>query len=209
MFLPGCNFRCPFCHNAPLVTEIDRNDRIDEREVFSYLSRRRGIIDGVCVTGGEPLIHDGMEEFLGKIKELGFEVKLDTNGSFPERLKKIVNNHLVDYVAMDIKNSREKYALTAGIPGLDLAAAEESVSFLKSGAVDYEFRTTVVDEFHEIEDFEKIGEWIGGAKRYFLQNFVDSGDLVGSNMHQAPKEKMLKMLEIVKKTIPNAALRGI
>lgn len=209
VFTAGCNFRCPFCHNASLVTKIDPRERYREEEIFEYLKKRRGILDGVCVTGGEPLLYDDTADFLRKLKALGFAVKLDTNGSFPDRLKKIAGDGLVDYVAMDIKNSREKYALTAGLTGLDLAAVEESVSFLLSGAVDYEFRTTVADELHTEEDFLKIGEWISGAKRYFLQRFVDSGNLVAGNMHEAGKEKMLNMLKNVKKFVPNADLRGI
>lgn len=177
VFTPGCNFRCPFCHNASLVTHINEVS-VSEEEIFTYLARRKGLLDGVVVTGGEPLLQSGLEDFLTKVKSLGYAVKLDTNGSFPSKLKALVNKGLVDYVAMDVKNSREKYARTIGVNNPPLDEIDESIKFLISGEVDYEFRTTVTAGLHTSTDIEKIAEWIKGAKKYFLQNFVDSGDLV-------------------------------
>lgn len=209
VFTAGCNFRCPFCHNASLVTHIPAEADMDEERFFAFLKKRKGILDGVCVTGGEPLLQPDIEEFICKIKELGYLVKLDTNGSFPEKLKELVNKNLVDYVAMDIKNSVEAYGKTIGLDTRYSEAVKESVSFLLEGHVDYEFRTTVTKNFHSLEEFEKIGQWIQGAKRYYLQGFVDSGDLIESNIEGVSKEEMEKFLKKVKAYIPNAKLRGV
>ena len=209
VFTAGCNFRCPFCHNASLVTHIPEKADVDEERFFSFLKKRRGILDGVCVTGGEPLLQADIEGFIRKIKELGYLVKLDTNGSFPEKLKDLVNKGLVDYVAMDIKNSIEAYGLTIGMDTRYSAAIQESVEFLKEGHVDYEFRTTVTKNFHTEAEFEAIGKWIQGAKRYYLQAFVDSGDLIESNIEGVSKEEMEKFLKKVKEYIPCAELRGV
>ncbi len=209
VFTFGCNFRCPFCHNASLVTGNGDGD-ITEDEFFAFLKKRQGILDGVCVTGGEPLLQNDIEDFLKKIKALGYEIKLDTNGMFPEKLKKIVNAGLVDYVAMDIKNSPEHYALTVGKEEIDFEKIKESVDFLINEAdVEYEFRTTVVAEFHSESVFDGIGELIKGAKNYYLQGFVDSGDLIGENLTPLPKAVMQKMAERVKKYVDNVELRGV
>ena len=209
LFTAGCNFRCPFCHNALLVTEIDAAATYDEEEIFSYLQKRRGILDGVAITGGEPLLNRDIPQLLKRIKSLGYAVKLDTNGSYPELLKNIVDEGLVDYVAMDIKNSKEKYALTAGIPDLDLRPIEESVAFLLSGKVDFEFRTTVVKELHTEEDIAAIADWIAGAPRYFLQNFQESEHMIGANLHAHTPEMLEKLSAVAARKIPTAALRGI
>ncbi len=209
LFTAGCNFRCPFCHNALLVTEIDATATYDEEEIFSYLQKRRGILDGVAITGGEPLLNRDIPQLLKRIKSLGYAVKLDTNGSYPELLKNIVDEGLVDYVAMDMKNSKEKYALTAGIPNLDLRPIEESVAFLLSGKVDFEFRTTVVKELHTEEDIAAIADWIAGAPRYFLQNFQESEHMIGANLHAHTPEMLEKLRAVAARKIPTAALRGI
>lgn len=209
VFTAGCNFRCPFCHNASLVVHIPEETEIEEAEFFRFLKKRQGILDGVCITGGEPLLQNELESFIRRIKGLGYAVKLDTNGSFPERLKYLVKEQLIDYVAMDIKNSLEKYAVTVGINEADLEAVQESVAFLKEGHVPYEFRTTVTKNFHQAEDFEKIGQWIQGTEKYFLQFFFDSGDLIGSEMAGYEKEEMESFLEKVKQYIPQAQLRGV
>lgn len=209
VFTAGCNFRCPFCHNASLVIDIPKEAGISEQAFFDFLKKRQGILDGVCVTGGEPLLQSGIEDFIRKIKDLGYSVKLDTNGSFPEKLKLLVEEKLVDYVAMDIKNSLDAYDVTTGTDGRYLEAIKESVAFLKEGHVPYEFRTTVTKDFHTTENFEKIGQWICGAEKYYLQSFVDSGDLIDSKICGCDEEEMKEFLSTVKTNVPNVRLRGI
>lgn len=209
VFTAGCNFRCPFCHNASLVVDIPKEASISEEEFFLFLEKRVGILDGVCVSGGEPLLQSDIEAFVKKIKDMGFAVKLDTNGSFPNKLIYLVEQGLVDYVAMDIKNSSDTYALTAGTQTLNLASVQKSVSYLKEGHVLYEFRTTVVKHYHSKESFEEIGKWLAGTERYFLQNFVDSGDLIGKNTRGCSEEEMKEFLTTVQKYIPGAKLRGM
>ena len=209
LFTAGCNMRCPFCHNAGLVTHIDANNKYDEDEFFAFLKKRKGILDGVCITGGEPLLQKDIADFIKRIKELGFAVKLDTNGSFPEKLKALTDGGLVDYVAMDIKNTPDKYGETVGVDGFDIAPILRSIEILKEGTVDYEFRTTVVEEYHSDTDFSDIGKMLEGTKKYFLQQFKDSGDIIGEGLHAPNKEKMLKMLEATRKFVPSAELRGV
>ena len=209
MFTAGCNLRCPFCHNAFLVTEIDGSDVWNEADLLAYLQKRQGVLDGVCISGGEPLMHPDTLDFIRRIRELDLSVKLDTNGCYPDRLHRAIEEGLVDYVAMDIKNSREKYPLTVGVPDFDVRPVEESVALLLSGAVDYEFRTTIVAEFHTFEDMEKIGGWIRGAKRYFLQNFVDSGHLISQNVHGVDLASMKDLQRIAAKYVEKVELRGI
>ena len=209
VFTPGCNFRCPFCHNASLVIEPDCSQTVDTDAFFSYLKKRKGILDGVCITGGEPLLQKDVDVFIKDIRDLGFAVKLDTNGSFPEKLKYLIDQRLLDYVAMDIKSSISKYPLVCGSERFTEDVVK-SVELLMSSDVEFEFRTTVVRELHSPSDFEEIGKWISGAPRYFLQQFKDSGDLIEKDSFSAySKEEMEKILEIVKKYIPNASLRGV
>lgn len=208
VFTAGCNFRCPFCHNASLVTDID-DERISEEEFFSFLSKRQGVIEGVAITGGEPTLQPDLKDFLKKIKDMGYSIKLDTNGYRPQVLKDVVNNGLVDYVAMDIKNSKEKYALTCGLDSMDMAKIEESIEFLMNGKVDYEFRTTVVKELHNEDDIQDIVSWIKGAKRYYLQGFTDSGDLIGTGYSGYDKNTLQKLLNIAKNHFETVELRGI
>lgn len=207
VFTGGCNFRCPFCHNASLIGPGE--DLLSEEAFFAFLDRRRGILDGVCVTGGEPLLHTDIAPFLQKIKDRGFLVKLDTNGSFPDRLKALCRAGLVDYVAMDVKNSREKYPETAGVSAAILAGTEESIAFLLEGSVPYEFRTTLVGGLHTVADIASIAARIRGAERYFLQMFVDSGDVLENGLGPVPREEARQMLAEAQKVIPGAALRGI
>ena len=206
VFFGGCNFRCPFCHNATLVRGEGEN--ITEEEFFKFLSKRQGLLDGVCITGGEPLLQRDIADFMRKIKEMGFEVKLDTNGSFPEKLKELCSAGLVDYVAMDIKSSIEGYSRAAGV-SVNTEKIRESVNFLVGGTVDYEFRTTVAKGAVLPSDMEGIGELISGAKRYFLQGFVDSGDILGEGCGAYTQEEMSDMLATVKKYVPVAELRGM
>lgn len=209
VFTGGCNLRCPFCHNASLVVGDYGQGEISQEEIFSTLDKRKGVLDGVAITGGEPLLNNDLKDFIIKIKEKGFLVKLDTNGTFPDKLKELIDLKLIDYLAMDIKNSKEKYTLTVGKSEFDLSSVEESVEILLHSDIDYEFRTTVVKEFHDLEDIEKISKWIKGAKKYFLQNFVDSGNLIGQNFSSVGKPTLEKMLEISKKTLPSTFIRGI
>lgn len=208
VFTAGCNFRCPFCHNATLVISPDMSELIAEDEFFAFLKKRVGILDGVCITGGEPLLQRDVEEFIKKIRELGLAVKLDTNGAYPERLKAIINQGLVDYVAMDIKNSKEKYALTAGAD-VNIDKISKSINILMTSGVEYEFRTTVVRELHSHDDINSIGKWIAGAQRYFLQSFIDSGELIGDGYSAHTPQDMGALLDIAKQYVPSAALRGI
>ena len=210
IFTEGCNFRCPFCHNASLVTHIGESEGYSVEYVLDFLKKRQGIIEGVCISGGEPTLMPGLEDFISSVKDLGFLVKLDTNGTRPDILKKLVRERLIDYVAMDIKNSREKYALTAGLcEEYDISKIEESASFLMSGEIDFEFRTTVVDPLHETDDFKHIGEWLAGDERFFLQKFIDSGDVIGRGLDAYSDEKMLEFLNTLKSLVPNAQLRGM
>ena len=209
VFTAGCNFRCGFCHNAPLVTEIDPN-AIPEEEFFAFLETRKGILDGVAITGGEPLLQKGIIDFMRKIKAMGFKIKLDHNGTKPEILKEIIDEGLVDYIAVDIKNSPEKYAVTAGLNELDLAPIKKTVNMLVNGNIDYEFRTTVTQELFEKEDFLKIGEFIKGAKRYFLQQFKDSGNLIEEDFFSAcDKETLESYAEAVRPFVGEVQIRGI
>ena len=212
VFSSGCNFRCPFCHNAGLVLpDADRSMLMDQTEILAFLRKRQGLLDGVCLTGGEPLLFEENLAFLREIKALGYAVKLDTNGAFPERLKQAVTDGLADYVAMDIKNAPDSYAETAGLR-VDMERIRESVDFLRSGAVPYEFRTTVVLPYHTEERMEAIGKWIAGTEKYFLQQYKDENvDLLGdpATMRPAEKAQLETFLAIVRKYVPGAELRGI
>ena len=208
VFTGGCNFRCPFCHNAGLV-EGHSAESYTAEEILSYLEKRSGLIEGVCITGGEPLLQPDIEEFISNIKKLGYLVKLDTNGSFPEKLISLVEKGLIDYVAMDVKNRMEKYGETVGIADFDTADVEKSIKFLLKGSVDYEFRTTVVKEFHTEQDIEALAQYIGGAKKYFIQQFVDSGKILGGKLTPHTPEILGNMRNLAKKHIQNVELRGI
>ena len=213
VFLQGCNFRCPFCHNSDLL-ESAAHGEIPVEELLSFLKKRRGMLDGICITGGEPTVQRDLPDLLRAIKVLGYPVKLDTNGSNPAMLKALVEEGLVDYVAMDIKNSREKYCLTAGVPGLSMDKIEESMAFLLSDAVDYEFRTTVVRELHDEKDFQNMARWILSlssgkkAKRLFLQSFVDRTSVLCPG-YSAPEEgEMENFLAKIQIAVESAKIRG-
>ena len=208
VFVGGCNFRCPFCHNASLVARGGSDGDISESSFFSFLSSRVGRLSGVCVSGGEPTLYRELPEFLSKIKEMGYAVKLDTNGYSPEMLAELIDNRLVDYVAMDIKNSREKYALSAGLPGLDISKIEKSAELLMTHRVPFEFRTTVCRELHTKEDIVKIGEWLGGDEKFYLQSFKDSGDILKEGFSAYSDEEMRELERILSKYIRNSEWRG-
>jgi pyruvate formate lyase activating enzyme len=209
VFTGGCNFRCPFCHNASLVLNSGKVQNISEEEFFNFLIKRKGLLDGVCISGGEPLLQKEISKFISKIKSLGFLVKLDTNGSFSSKLKELVGNGLIDYVAMDIKNSPAGYAKTAGTTEEVLSKINESTAFLLADHVEYEFRTTVVKDFHTKEDLIAIGKWLQGAKRYFIQHFVDSGDLIQPGLRGVEKAELAAFADIVREYVPSVQIRGI
>lgn len=209
VFTVGCNLRCPFCHNSVLVMNPPENDRLSEDEFFAFLKKRRGILDGVAITGGEPLLHADIGEFIAKIKSMGFKVKLDTNGTFPDRLEKILAEGNVDFVAMDIKNTFDKYAETVGVPDFDTSLVAGSIRVLRESGVAHEFRTTVVSPLHVAEDLGTIAKQIEGADSYFLQSFVDSGSLIcGDGLSEMSKDELEKALENAKQIIPQAKIRG-
>ena len=208
VFTGGCNFRCPFCHNAALVLQPANVTSIDEQEFFTFLRKRTGILDGVCITGGEPLLQPDIISFIKKIKELGYRVKLDTNGSRFELLKQIIDEGLIDYVAMDIKSSPEKYAECIGLEG----ACDDiflSIQYLMNCGIDYEFRTTVVRELHTKEDIINAAQYIKGAKRYYLQAFKDSGDIIGQGFSAYDDNTMRELLECVAPYVCISDLRGV
>ena len=209
VFTLGCNMRCPFCHNSLLVTKTDEAEEYPVEDFFKFLEKRRGILDGVAITGGEPLLHADAGEFTARIKGMGYKVKLDTNGSFPDRLEEILKSGNVDYVAMDIKNSPAKYAETVGIPGFDVSKIQRSIEIIRSSGIEHEFRTTVVSPLHDSESIAGAAEMVRGAPKYFLQNFVDSGNLInGEGMSALPGEELEKALAKAKDLIPQAKIRG-
>ncbi len=209
VFTGGCNLRCPFCHNALLVVCSKDGEAIGEADFFAFLTKRRGVLDGVSVTGGEPLLQPDLADFLKQIKVFGYQIKLDTNGCFPERLKALVAQGLIDYIAMDIKSSPEHYGEATGIANFNFATVRESIDFLLLNKVDYEFRTTVVKELHSAGILRDTAKAIRGAKRYFLQKFVDSGELMGGGLSAFSDDEMKEYLDIVSPYVKTAALRGV
>ena len=208
VFTGGCNFRCPFCHNRSLVFLNENETEISQDDILDYLSKRNKVLDGVCISGGEPLLHEGIKDFIIKVRNLGLKVKLDTNGSNFEALRKLIEEKLVDYVAMDIKNSPSKYSKTVGLANFDLSEVEKSKNYLLKNNVDYEFRTTVVKEFHEVDDFKEIGKWIKGAKRYFLQNFEDHGTCIEEGLNPVEKDDLTQMKNVVESYVDCVQIRG-
>lgn len=208
VFFGGCDMRCPFCHNAELL-DGTAPAVMDDEELLAFLKKRQGLLDGVAFTGGEPLLQQDLPELAARIREMGYPVKLDTNGTHPDRLKRMIRDGLVQYVAMDIKNSPERYAETAGLPEMDLGPVRESVSLLMNGTTDYEFRTTVVAELHDDRSFEKIGQWIGGARHYYLQKFTDRETVPFEGLHAPTDEQMRHWAEMLRPRIPAVELRGV
>lgn len=208
VFLGGCDFRCPFCHNFDLACGREQ-PVMEEEELLAFLEKRKGLLDGVAITGGEPTLSPGLGDLLGRIRQLGFLVKLDTNGAHPDVLRSLLERELVDYFAMDIKNSPEKYARTAGRETVDLGRIRESIALLMEKASDYEFRTTVVKELHEEDDFRRMGEMIRGAKQYFLQQFTDRDSVPFGNFHAYSAEEMKAFAKIASEYVLRVQLRGI
>ena len=209
LFTGGCNFRCPFCHNRSLVFLNEQEGEIDKDIIFDYLNKRSKVLDGVCISGGEPLLQDGIKDFIRQIKDIGLLVKLDSNGSNYELLKELIDEKLVDYVAMDIKNSRDKYSVTCGLNEIDLGEIEKSVSYLKKDLVDYEFRTTIVKEFHEDSNFDDLGKWLKGSKRYFLQNFEDRDTCIRAGLHPMAVDDLKLIRDKLSMYIDCVTIRGI
>ena len=209
VFTGGCNYRCPYCHNAALVVDPHNQPVLEEAELFAFLKKRTGLLDGVAITGGEPTLLRDLPDFVRRVKTMGFAVKLDTNGTNPAMLASLLEEGLLDYVAMDIKTCREHYDVVTGVPGCSTKAVEESVALLLNGTTDFEFRTTVVRELHTAEDFEAIGRWITGAPRYFLQAFKDSGGLLQSGLSGYNRAEMEALAAAVRPYIPNVQIRGL
>ncbi len=207
VFLAGCNLRCPFCHNSSLV--VGSGDfQMEETEFFSFLSKRKGLLDGVCITGGEPLLRADILPFLQKIKEYGFAVKLDTNGTYPDRLQAVIEAGAVDYIAMDLKNALPYYSQTCGVE-VDTDAIRKSIALISQSGIEHEFRTTCVKGFHTPERILELTAWIPDTSPYFLQNFVDSGALLDPNCQGLTKEEMEALLHTAQKKLKNADVRGI
>ena len=208
VFFGGCDMRCPFCHNAELL-DGTAPPVMSGEELLEFLKKRQGLLDGVAFTGGEPLLQKDLPDLAARIRELGYPVKLDTNGTHPERLSEMIRDGLVQYVAMDIKNSPDRYAETAGLQMLDLKPIRESVSLLLGGTVDYEFRTTAVAELHDDSSFDQIGQWIRGAEKYYLQRFTDRDTVPFEGLHAPSEEQMRRWADIVRPHVPAVALRGV
>ena len=206
VFTVGCNFRCPFCHNNSLV--CNSVDLLSENQILAFLAKRKHVLEGMCLTGGEPLLQSDVAEFLTEVKKLGYLVKLDTNGANPAKLKQLVELGLVDYVAMDIKNCKQLYNQTAGVD-VDMDAICQSVDFLKSGVVDYEFRTTVTGNLHDESSIAEMGQWLAGAKVVYLQQFVDSGDLIDPTTTGCDEPTLKRYQTILQQYVPNVQLRGV
>lgn len=225
LFLRGCDFRCPFCQNSSLVLPERYPENISEEEVLAFLQKRASILEGVCITGGEPTLQKVLPDFISKIKALGLKVKLDTNGNHPDMLEQLLKEQLLDYVAMDIKNSRENYARTIGLTGqmatgnatkdvgdfmkVVIRNIETSISLLKNSPIPYEFRTTIVKELHTHEDMQKMGQWLKGSPVLFLQSFEDSGEILTDGLSAHPKETLLEFQQILSEYINRVELRGI
>ena len=208
VFTGGCNFRCGFCHNSPLVLGVEKLSTLPEEEILSYLKKRAGLLEGLCISGGEPTLNKDLPIFIEKVKSLGYSVKLDTNGTNPEMVKNLFNSGLCDYFAMDIKNDKENYAKIIGFDKYDTSKIEETVDFFLSNKVDYEFRTTLIKEFHDTDNIVNIGKWLKGANKYFLQKFKDSESCIKSHLSPVEDKIAIKYVEILKEYIPSTHLRG-
>ena len=209
VFFTGCNLRCPYCHNPELVLPQNPADGLASEFLFGFLASRTGKLDGVCITGGEPTLHKDLPAFAEQIRALGFAVKLDTNGYRPDVLRGMVEAGLVDYAAMDIKNSRAKYAEACGLDKPDVAKIEQSAAFLMEGRIPYEFRTTVVRELHSFADFEAIGRWLDGARAYYLQSYVDSEDILVPGFTAYGKDELETFRALLAPRFGVVGIRGV
>lgn len=209
VFTGGCNMRCPFCQNSSLVLDPVGQPTVSQREVLDFLEKRKGILEGVCITGGEPTLQEGLEEFIRRVRELGCLVKLDTNGYRPQALRRLLEEGLLDYVAVDIKASRERYGVACGLPDVKLPLIEESVELLKHSSIDYEFRTTVVRGIHSPEEFTAIGQWLQGCRAYYLQSYRDSEEVMQPGFGAYGRQELEEMRRRAAKYIPRTELRGV
>jgi len=209
LFTGGCNFKCPFCHNSDLVFLPENTIEIPKEDIFDFLNRRKQLLEGVCISGGEPLLHQGLSEVLSDIKMMGYKIKLDTNGSYPEQLKSLIEMELVDYVAMDVKNSPMAYGLTAGIDNLDIKKINESIQILINGKIDYEFRCTIVKEYHNEERIRQLGEWLKGAEIIVLQNFENCEKVIKKGLHAHDSKTLHHFAQILSDYVKHVEIRGI
>lgn len=208
IFTQGCNFRCPFCHNSGLLDMNNNCEKIDEKEVFKYLEKRRGLLDGVCISGGEPLLQKDIVDFIRKVKDLGYKVKLDTNGSSPKKLKQLIEDGLIDYVAMDIKNDFLNYDKTAGMC-TNIDNIKKSIEIIENSNIEYEFRTTIVKQFHDVEKLEKIIQYIGPNARYYIQNYQDCSSVLQRGLNGFDNEELLNIKNTLGVKYPNLVVRGV
>lgn len=209
VFTGGCNLRCPFCHNALLVTRLEESPALSQEEILAFLTSRSKLLDGMVLSGGEPLMQPGAADFLRQVRQLGLSIKVDTNGCYPYVLEELLSQGLVDYVAMDIKNSPEKYPLTVGIPNFDLTPVRRSIDLLRGCGIDYEFRTTVVRELHTAQDILSICQWVEGAPTYALQNFVDSGNLISTGLHSPEPVALEEFARLAQPFFNQVLVRGV
>lgn len=209
LFTGGCNLRCPFCHNSELVINPELQPYLSDESIVKFLESRTRYMDGVCITGGEPLLQSGVTEFCRYVKSLGYLIKLDTNGAFPDKLKELLDLGLIDYVAMDVKNDKENYAATVGYSKIDIDPFEKSIRIIKESKIDHEFRTTVVKEFHTVENLIRIAEWIGKDEKYFLQTFSDKGSNIQSGLHGYSAEEEKSMQKQLRSYIESVEIRGL
>lgn len=208
VFTGGCNFRCPFCHNAPLVIGDLAQEQMNGEEVFDYLQKRKGLVDAVCVTGGEPTLQPDLAEFLQQVRDMGYKTKLDTNGLRPDVVEKILAKGLVDYVAMDVKNSPQKYPLTVGLDRVDISKIQASIDLLNQSGVDHEFRTTLIKEFHTDEDMQAIAAMVKNTPRYFMQKYKDIDGCIAHGYTPVDKADALLFKTYFENTVPHVDLRG-
>lgn len=208
IFLGGCNLNCPFCHNSDLISYSRSENELRIQELLKFLRKRKGLIEAVTISGGEPLSTNGVVRLAGEVKNIGLKVKLDTNGCYPDKLKSIVSRGLVDYVAMDVKNCREKYQITTGNIGVDIDKINKSINILRDSNIDYEFRTTVCRELHTAEDIKKILDWIEGSKIYALQQFHKSDKVKKFELNPLDKEELDKIGSIYKRKVEKIIYRG-
>lgn len=207
VFTSGCNFRCPFCHNSDLL--LNPTTSISEEEILTFLKKRKNILTGICITGGEPTLQPHLAEFIEKVRSLAYKIKLDTNGYRPQTISELLNKNLLDYIAMDIKAGYSNYSKVCGIPNLNIESIKDSISIIENSGIDYEFRTTVVKELHTDQDFQEISEMISTKSPYYIQSFKDSGNILTLGLSSCDKETLEGYLSIVLEKIPNSSLRGI